>query len=228
MFKDNQVKHAVVTGIPNSKTLSLYQQSPSSIIPFLNVYQHPSDKQTWHQNKKLLKPLKQQLQQHLWAGIGELHIFAEHRHSEVFKTILNLADQNNLKLMMHCDPAVIDEIYQQHSDLKVIWAHAGAYPYPPLLHDYLQRYPDLYLDVSMRNKQIAPNGKLEPEWENLLLAFSDRIMLGIDTYSELRWDDYSHSIAEAQQWIQQLPTSVQQDINFRTAKELFNLQAKKE
>lgn len=225
LLKLNQVKYALVTGIPNAKTLSLYHQSPEVIIPFVSVYQHSSDKQNWHQNQSLLKPLLQQLRQHKWAGIGELHLFAKDRQSEVFESILDIANQYHLTLLMHSDPVVIDHIYQLYPDSRVIWAHAGTFPYPPLLRDYLTRYSGLYLDISMRNSQIAPNGLLDPEWEALLLEFSDRILIGVDTYSSLRWRQYPQIIAQTRQWLMQLPVNVQLDIGFRNAVRLLKRQS---
>lgn len=221
LLQKNQVKHAIVTGIPNFNTQSLYKKAPDIIIPFVSVYQKADDKNNWHQNKNLLKSLQQQLRLHHWLGIGELHLFAENRNSEVFRAILNLASQHNLIVQMHSDPAVIDHIYQLYPNLIVIWAHAGAYPYPPLLRDYLKRYPNLYLDVSMRNKLIAPQGRLDSDWESLMMEFTNRFMLGVDTFSELRWDNYHQSIETTRQWVKQLPDTVQQDISYRNAAQLF-------
>ena len=82
---------------------------------------------------------------------------------------------------MHCDPAVIDSLFAHSPNAQVIWDHAGTYPYPQLLRDYLDRYPRLYVDLSVRDERIAPNGELDPDWENLLWEYPDRFLIGVDT-----------------------------------------------
>ena len=84
------------------------------------------------------------------AGGGELHLFARDRHSPVFTRIIELAQQHRLPLLLHGDPAVIDTVYEQAPGHPVIWAHAGTFPYPDLIADYLARYPALCVDLSVR------------------------------------------------------------------------------
>jgi len=103
----------------------------------------------------------------------------------------------------------------------VIWAHAGAYPYPPLLRDYLQRYPGLYIDLSMRDQHIAPDGQLDPDWELLLLEYSERFTVGVDTYRTERWDGFAEVVGQIRQWLDQLPDEVSSAIAYRNAARLF-------
>ena len=118
---------------------------PNRIMPFLSVYLAPEDKQLWYRKKIIPQWVSRQLDKGPWVGIGELHLFAAHRASPVFKAIVKLASERNLILQMHADPAVIDSLYEHSPETRVIWAHAGAYPYPPLLRDYLTRYSNLTL-----------------------------------------------------------------------------------
>ena len=217
----NHITRAVVTGTPNTYTTSLYLASPSRIVPFLGVYQTPDDKERWHQDVALPVRVKRQLESGYWAGIGELHLFARNRDSAVFKDLIQLARDHNLILLMHCDPAVIDSLFQQNPDARVIWAHAGAYPYPPLLNDYLARYPNLSIDLSVRDELIAPGGKLGSEWEELLLDNSDRFMVGVDTYSPVRWSHYNDVVQRIRTWLTQLPEDVATRLAYRNAEHLF-------
>jgi hypothetical protein len=49
-------------------------------------------------------------------------------------------------------------LFDRAPEATVIWTHAGAYPYPPPLRDYLRRYPGLYIDLSVRDQRAAPDG----------------------------------------------------------------------
>jgi predicted TIM-barrel fold metal-dependent hydrolase len=222
----NRITRAIVTGTPSMYTASLYRAAPNRIVPFLGVYQTPMDKERWHRNTALPQWVRQQLDTGYWAGIGELHLFAEHRTSPVFRAILKLAGERNLTLQMHADPAVIDSLYEHSPKARVIWAHASAYPYPPLLRDYLRRYPNLYIDLSVRDDLIAPDGKLDSQWEELLVEYSDRFMVGVDTYSPKRWSEFDSVVQQIRGWLVQLPKDVAQDLAYRNANRLWKSQVK--
>lgn len=218
---DNNISQAVITSRPPGLVLTLKQQAPERIIPLLGIYQTAADKQDWHQDKTLPVRVAKQLDNRNWRGIGELHIFAEYRHSPVFRQIVQLAGQHQLPLMMHTDPVVIDTIYEWNPKLPVIWAHAGAYPYPDLLADYLQRYPDLMIDLSVRDERIAPDGKLRDDWYELFIRYPDRFMVGVDTFSTSRWQTYDQKIALTRHWLKQLPDDVRHKLADTNARRLF-------
>jgi predicted TIM-barrel fold metal-dependent hydrolase len=123
---------------------------------------------------------------------------------------------------MHCDPVVIDALFEHAPDVTVIWAHAGAYPYPPLLRDYLERYPGLHMDLSVRDERIAPSGEIESSWELLLMEFPDRFLVGVDTYSTARWKDYPKAISRTRAWLKQLPPEAAAAISRENAERLFS------
>jgi hypothetical protein len=177
----NGIRHAVVTGTPASHTAVLYRHAPGRIVPFLGVYRSHDDKINWPNDATLPARVESELKKGIWRGIGELHIFAKDRHSPVFRRIVEIATHHQLPLQIHGDPAVIDTVYDIMPSQPVIWAHAGTFPYPNLIADYLQRYPALYVDLSVRDERIAPNGQISDEWYELLVRFSNRFMIGVDT-----------------------------------------------
>jgi len=134
---------------------------------------------------------------------------------------VDLATSHGLPLLMHSDPAVIDSLFQHAPQAKVIWAHGGAYPFPPVLRDYLQRYPNLYVDLSVRDERIAPDGELLPEWEWLLSEYSDRFLVGVDTYRTNRWAEYLVVSGQIRNWLDQLPTEVAKAIAIGNGRRLF-------
>jgi hypothetical protein len=217
----NDIVRAVVTSTPPQQVLSLYRRAPVRIVPFLGVYRQPGDKQDWHRDATLPARVEAQLTAGLWAGIGELHLFADDRHSPVFRRLAELAVQHDLPLLLHCDPAVIDSLYEHTPGVTVIWAHGGTYPWPPLIRDYLQRYPALHADLSVRGERIAPGGLLDPAWTPLLLEFSDRLLIGVDTYSTRRWQQFDRVAGGIRDWLAQLPGEVAERIAHTNAASLF-------
>ncbi|MCU0936129.1 MAG: amidohydrolase family protein [Gammaproteobacteria bacterium] len=217
----NGVARAVVTGTPAGPVEALHRHAPERVVPFLGVYRSEADKARWPLDESLPERVEQALAAGPWRGVGELHIFAPHRHSPVFRRIAESAARRGLPLQIHGDPAVIDALFDAVPGATVIWAHAGAYPYPPLLADYLERYPGLHVDLSMRDERLAPDGTLAPEWAALLTEYSDRFLVGVDTFSVSRWRRFDEVTARIRGWLAQLPPRVAERVAHRNAERLF-------
>lgn len=223
-LRSNGIQAALVTSRPPEKVLQLQARAPDLILPMLGVYRTPADKATWMHDAGLPGRVEEALARGPWRGVGELHLFAEDRRRPVFVRIARLASARGLPLQLHCDPAVIDALFEQVPNATVIWAHAGAYPYPALLRDYLQRYPGLYIDLSVRDERVAPGGEIDPEWELLLMEFPKRFMVGVDTYRTERWQRFAEAAGQIRAWLAQLPEEVSTSIAHRNALHLFGLQ----
>ncbi|MDZ7661334.1 amidohydrolase family protein [Thiohalophilus sp.] len=221
ILQRNHISRALVTSRPPQLVQTLYERAPDRIIPFLGVYEQFADKQNWHRDTSVPARVASQLESGNWRGIGELHIFAENRHSPVLRQLVQLAMQQGLPLLMHTDPAVIDTIYEIGTGVSVIWAHAGAYPYPDLLADYLNRYPNLYIDLSVRNERIAPDGKLDEAWYELLIRFPDRFLVGVDTFSSEQWHKYGDTTRTIRSWLEQLPPDVAKQLAYHNARSIL-------
>ncbi|MBE0510654.1 MAG: amidohydrolase [Gammaproteobacteria bacterium] len=221
ILDQHRVSRAVVIGQPGELAMTLHRHAPDRIVPFLGIYRDLRDKIAWPLDESLPARVEASLKQGHWRGLGELHIFANNRNRLVFHQLLKLAEQYQLVVMIHGDAAVIDTIYEVSPGLKVIWAHAGAYPYPSLLKDYLSRYPELYIDLSMRNERIAPEGRLTEDWYELFMEHPDRILLGMDTFSLNRWQGYGTWAAETRHWLAQLPDDIAAMLAWENAEGLF-------
>lgn len=217
----NQIEKAMVTSNPPMLVQQLKKASPDRILPLLGVYQGKTHKNNWLSDSKVPQRLKQHLQKAQWIGIGEIHLFAEQRHNPIFKEVVLIARQHQLPLLIHSDPAVIDRTFLINPDAKVIWAHAGKYPYIPLLKDYLNRYPNLMIDLSVREDLIAPDGELDEAWEMLLEEHSSRFTLGVDTYSINRWHQFGKVTQQLRQFINQLSEEAQNNIFKKNAQKFF-------
>jgi predicted TIM-barrel fold metal-dependent hydrolase len=126
-----------------------------------------------------------------------------------------------IPLLIHTDPAVIDSLYSISPGQPVIWAHAGKYPYTDLIADYLERYPALYIDLSMRDERIAPGGQITDDWYELIVTYPDRFMIGVDTYSTARWHEFSDATTKIRHWISQLPPDVAGMLTFKNADRVY-------
>ena len=222
ILERNNIQQALVTSTPPEHVLKLHQQAPKRILPLLGIYNSTIDKQNWIDNTKLPARLAALLKQGHWKGIGELHLFAQQRRKLVFTKIIQLAKKYKLPLLLHTDPAVIDTVYELAPRHHIIWAHAGTFPYPDLLADYLKRYPALRIDLSVRDERIAPNGIIQDDWYELFIRYPDRFMLGVDTYSLSRWQNYDAVVARTRKWLTQLPDSVANQLAYKNATALFN------
>jgi len=221
LLDKNSIPYAAVTGTPSEHVSKLYQLAPKRVVPLLSAYRHHADKATWTKDKTLIPYLEKELKRGYWRGIGELHIFAHNRHSKVFHQVIALASKWQLPLLLHCDPAVIDTLYEIAPELQVIWAHAGTYPYPDLLSNYLHRYPNLLIDVSMRDERIAPGRMINDIWYELFVTYPNRFMIGVDTYSTARWHRFNSAVVATRNWLAQLPKEISRQIAFVNAAELY-------
>ena len=223
ILERNSIQHALVTSIPTLLAMQLYKKEPARILPLLGVYLSAQDKETWTQDVNLPSRVEAQLKQGQWRGIGEVHVFAKHRHSPVLEQIIKLAQHYKLPLLLHADPVVIDTVYEKAPAHPVIWAHAGTFPYPDLIADYLTRYPALRVDLSVRDERIAPNGIIRDKWYDVFIQFPDRFMIGVDTFSLSRWQTFDEAVTKTRTWLKQLPANVARQMMNDNARDLFNI-----
>ena len=56
----------------------------------------------------------------------------------------------------------------------------------------------------------------------VITRFSNRLMVGTDTWVNGQWDNYSELIALNRQWLSLLPRETAEQIAYKTAEKLFN------
>ena len=69
---------------------------------------------------------------------------------------------------------------------------------------------------------IVPKGILAPEWRDIFMKFSGRIMVGTDTYTAERWKNYPRIKAQIRDWLCQLPEPVANNLSWSYAQRLLN------
>ncbi len=219
------IERAVVSSRHDDLLEALMRAKPGGILPFLDIYATPDHKDTWMHDRGLPERIRARLDAGLktgaWRGIGELHLFADDRHAAVFTELLQIARTRDLPVMIHGDPAVIDRAYEVEPELTILWAHAGTFPIPALIRDYLSRYPKLYVDLSMRSARLYGDGFMPLDWQDLLIDHADRFLVGADTFSHRRWLEVEQHVADIRAWLAQLPPDVARRIATENAHALF-------
>ena len=230
-LNEAQVERILITSHSNYSSQSCFKQYPERIIPFYSVYGGALDKQTWMHQPVKVDEARVALEGENFAGIGELHIFAKDRGSEVLEGLVELAQQHRLPMLIHGDAEVIERVFAINPQARVLWAHLGTKPEIDLLQQMLERFPNgLYIDTSVRDTLLLGNlivngpepSRLSPEWRAFLVRNQDRLLAAIDTYSLNRWRNYAEVADQVRLWLTQLPLEVAQKLAFSNAHRFFN------
>jgi len=210
------IERAFVSSTPTEGTERLYELSSERVIPLLRPYRSPADRAAWFADPRVLVYLRERLAAFPYRGIGEFHVFGADASTSQMDELIEFARERRLFLHAHSDTDAIMRILDRAPDIPVIWAHAGFDDSPDALAELLDRYPQLYLELSFRH-DIAPFGQLSEAWRTLFLARPKRFLLGMDTYAPSRWAELGGLAQEARVWLGQLPPKVAQRIAYENA-----------
>ena len=217
------VSRVVITGAPWQLARDLHAHAPDRVIPLLGAYASDADKATWMHDRELPARMVTLAAEGRWAGIGELHLFARDAGNEVYAELVRLAHRHGLMLLIHGDEAVVDKAFEIAPDLRVLWAHLGTEAKPETVARVLQRHAGraLWIDTSVRDDRIAPQGRLLPEWRQLFEAHPDRFVVAVDAFSTRRWQRYAEVTRQIRQWVGGLSPDLQERLLWRNAEDLF-------
>jgi hypothetical protein len=216
------VRRLAVTSSPPQLAQQLYQHAPERVIPLLGVYASDLHKGNWVHDAGLPARVAAQLEDGVWAGIGELHLFARDAQQPVFAQLVRLAAARKLVMMIHGDAAVVEQAFAVAPGVRVLWAHLGTQPQPDLLAAMLVRFPGLWIDTSVRDARIAPDGALLPEWRALFERHPERFVVAVDTFSVNRWQHYETVVAQIRRWVDPLPPPLKDNLLHDNAARLFD------
>lgn len=215
------VARALVSSTPNEGTLALYRAAPERIVPLLRPYRSDADRGRWHRDGTLLEFLESQLRLGVYRGIGEFHLYGEQAGTPVTGRLLALARSRDLLLHAHTDATTLDALYARAPDARILWAHAGVGADTATVGSRLDRHSTLWVELSLRDDDVAPGGRLAAEWRALFVRHSDRFLLGTDTWAVHRWDTVRATHERARRWLRTLPPAVAEAIAHRNAERLF-------
>ena len=212
------LKKAFVSSSSDDGTQKLYRAAPNLIIPVLRPYRRRGEIGSWFRDETVIAHVEARLRTHVYAGIGEFHIFGEDADLPVFRRIVALAKQYQLFLHAHADADAVKRIFAQDPEARVLWAHAG-FAAPDTVRDMLKAHPRLWCDLAFRSEH-ADDGKVEATWKQLFLDFPERFMIGTDTYVPERWYYVVEHAEWTRQWLGDLPAELAANIAFRNAERL--------
>ncbi len=156
-------------------------------------------------------------------------------NNEALARVYHLAAEFDLPVLLHANVtskrernplylAEIEEPLRNHPHVRFIWAHAGTSMeihrhqkkldfLLPTLRRLLQRYPNLYIDLSwsvLRPYLLDEQGKPDPQWLALVERFPQRFMLGSDVVGQ--FDSLPELMASFDPFLDALPEQVARQV----------------
>ena len=219
----NGVAMALVSSTPDAGTITLWEYAPNRIVPEMRPYTDQLGQYNWTRGEGVWEMIEQRVRQYPHEGIGEFHL---HRVDPTDKALLNnivaLAMEKNIPLHVHSGYQPVEYLYSINPGLTIIWAHAGMSEPADVVERMMARYPTLHADTSYRELDIlSSDGGIDTKWKQLLERFSDRFMVGSDTWSNSQWADYDNLIAINRKWLAQLTPKAARHIAYQNAERLF-------
>ncbi len=219
----NHITHAQMSSTPNIGTRILYEKAAHRIVPFLSFYDSLTEKGVWGDDPNVLDRMEHNFKQGHYVGLGEFHLFKKDVDSPILAEVIEFAKKHQLIIQFHGDLEIIDKIFEIYPNATVLWAHLGTRPEPEFLTQALNRYPNLYVDTSVRDESFVNNrGKLKQEWADFFIQQSDRVLIGVDTFSPNRWLTFDKVVRNIRFWLEQLPLDVQRKLAHENAHRLFD------
>lgn len=208
------VERALVSSTPNEGSLRLHEADPERFIPELRPYRTRGDMGTWFDDPEIIGFLEQELERGVYRGIGEFHLNGDDAKTQVVKDVVDLAVARGLPLHAHSDPAAIEALLAANQDARVLWAHAGMSTPTETIAQMLERYPNLWVELSYRY-DIVQGGRLDPAWRELFTRHPERFVYGSDTWVASRWEQLPELVQTARGWLAELPGPVAEQIAYR-------------
>ncbi len=219
----NGVAMGLVSSTPDEGTIMLWEHAPNRIVPELRPYHGDAGSSNWAKATGMAEYLESRLNSYPHEGIGEFHIHRlDKSDAPLFRHVIQIAKERDIFLHVHSGDDPIRWLYSLDPNVKIIWAHAGLGTPAKDVYRLMKKYPDLVADTSLREHDILARGEgLNPDWEKIIYAFPDRLMVGSDTWVNSQWDNYDAIIASNRRWLAHLPREIAEQIAYKNAERLF-------
>src|SRR5438034_4457878 len=218
------VTSALVSSAPDEGTFRLKAVLGDRVIPMLGPYRNVSDVFSWARDGTIVPYVESAYRAGQHRGFGEFHLNVGQITPPVVESGIAFAQSKNLFLQAHADARAVAELLNYvGADQIVLWAHAGVTATPEQIDALMAKWPKLSVELSLRD-DVAPQGQLDPKWRDLLLKYSDRFMVGTDTWTvggsftgNERWDAYADIVNRIRGWLMQLPDDARAAIAYKNA-----------
>ena len=212
----------LVGSTPNEGTWKLHRRDPERVIPMLVPGFTREDRKTWFKDPAIQAYIEEEIRKRPYRGIGEFFLYDGQVDTPVVRRMVSLAMERNLVLHARSDPVALSQLFELGPGVRILWAHAGVFTQPETINKMLNRYRNLWLEISHRG-DVAPYGKLSPRWRELMLRHPDRFILGSGTYSAEYWYQFRTYLSQYRGWLKELPPDVAEKIAFRNGLTLFGI-----
>lgn len=222
IFRRNGVTGILATSRPNKGTHQLVEANPPGlwVVPFIRPYRTRADIQSWFKDPDIVELVMGEYRRGYYRGVGEFHVYGQAADTLVVRKIVDFAVERNLFLHAHCDEAALAILFSHNPKARIIWAHTGFSTPPSRVRELMDRYPDLWGELSYRSG-LTEGGVLTQEWRELFARYPDRFLIGSDTWINERWYGYDTIFKEYRNWLGQLPPDQARRIASENAERLF-------
>jgi hypothetical protein len=160
------------------------------VVPFIRPYRTQSDVGTWFSNPEIYALVQTEYRRGIYRGIGEFHVFGKSAAGEWVKKVVDFSVEHDLYLHAHCDEEALLILFGHNPRAKIIWAHTGFTTPPARIAELFAQYPALWAELSYHSGIVGGAGQLTPAWRDLFGRYSERFLIGSDTWIDQRWTQY--------------------------------------
>jgi hypothetical protein len=223
VFRRNGVAGIVANSRPNKGTHQLVDAKAPGlwVVPFIRPYRTRDDVQNWSTDPAIYELIQNEYKRGYYRGVGEFHIYGRGAEAPLVKQAVDFAVERNLYILAHCDEPALLILFGHNPKAKIIWAHTGFSTPPERVRELLETYPALWGELSYRSGVADSSGNLAAEWRALFTRYSDRFVLGSDTWINERWFGYDTIMKNYRAWLAQLPEDQARRIAHGNAERLF-------
>ena len=222
MMKKLDIIGALVSSTPDEGTQKLIKAAPDRVIGGFRPYRESNDLGRWYEKAELVPYSEKRLRSGRHRVFGEVHLYGpENLQTPQMVRFFSMMEEHGLILQPHTEAWVVRALFAKKPDLTILWAHAGFSEPASVVGKMLNRYPNLWAELSYRAQDIMPGGEIDPGWRKVLVRHADRLMIGTDTWTVDRWHEYRGLIGEHRRWLAKLPPEVAEKIAHKNAERLL-------
>lgn len=167
-----------------------------------------------------------------------LHLHMQAVENDMITPSIVLQNSNENPAVLQANIAAFERLLDHNPKATIVWQHAGwdvtGNKTPELLNGLLQRHPNLYLSIRvaaqepfsvLETRPLDENEIIRSEWRDLISAYPDRFMIGADEFSGIPGSTTkrSQSLSTTIHFVEQLPETVQQQVGYANAAELYGI-----
>jgi len=222
MMKKLDIIGALVSSTPDEGTQKLIRAAPDRVIGGFRPYRESNDLGRWYEKAELVPYSEKRLRSGRHRVFGEVHLYGpENLQTPQMVRFFAMMEEHGLILQPHTEAWVVRALFAKKPDLTILWAHAGFSEPASVVGKMLNRYPNLWAELSYRAQDIMPGGEIDPGWRKVLVRHADRLMIGTATWAVARWHEYRGLIGEHRRWLAKLPPEVAEKIAHKNAERLL-------